>query len=92
MITPNDTISRGPGQSSVNLDGEVVILDLERGAYFGLDEVGARFWELIETPKRFEELCDILLDEYEVERATLERDLQALVQDLSKRGLVGVES
>ena len=30
-----------------DLDGEVVILDLESSTYFGLDPVGARMWTLV---------------------------------------------
>ena len=34
-------------QASCDVHGEVVILDVEKGAYYGLEEVGARVWELL---------------------------------------------
>ena len=40
-----------PDQVSADLDGEVVILHLGGGEYFGLDQVAARVWELIASPQ-----------------------------------------
>jgi hypothetical protein len=70
------------------LGGEIVILDLTSGNYFGLDEVGARIWKLIGEGKTLGETLDILLAEYEVERPQLEADLLGLVERLEAQGLV----
>jgi hypothetical protein len=70
------------------LGGEIVILDLASGNYFGLDEVGARIWKLIGEGKTLGETLDILLAEYEVERPQLEADLLGLVERLEAQGLV----
>jgi hypothetical protein len=37
-------------QVSSDLKGEVAILDLKAGVYYGLDAVGARVWELLQGP------------------------------------------
>jgi len=67
---------------------ETVILDLASGTYFGLDPVGARIWQLMGEGKTLSEICDTMLDEYEVTRDALERDVIELAQELSARGLV----
>jgi hypothetical protein len=67
---------------------ETVILDLATGTYFGLDPVGARIWELIGEGKTLAEVCDRMLEEYEVAREELERDTLKLAQDLVAQGLV----
>ena len=67
---------------------EVVILDLAGGSYFGLDPVGARIWELIGESKTFAEICETMLEEYEVEREQLETDVLRLTGELLERGLV----
>ncbi len=79
------------GQVSSDLGGEVAILDLEAGVYYGLDEVGARIWSLIQEPRSVDEVRDILLEEYEVEPERCEYDLVALLQRLAEEGLVKVE-
>ena len=67
---------------------ETVILDLAAGAYFGLDPVGARIWQLMGEGKSLSEICDIMLEEYEVAREELERDALKLADDLEAQGLI----
>jgi coenzyme PQQ synthesis protein D (PqqD) len=77
-------------QVSSDLADEVVILDLKNGMYYGLDEVGARIWELIQQPRTIDEIRDALLEEYEVEPEDCTRDLVALLQDLNDAQLIEV--
>ena len=79
-------------QVSSDLGGEVAILDLKAGVYYGLDAVGARIWSLIQKPRTVNEIRDILLEEYEVEPERCERDLLALLQRLADEGIIEVEA
>ena len=76
------------GQMSCDLAGEAAILNLTTGIYYGLDPVGARAWELMQTPTTLGAVCDELLQEYEVEAEILENDLKVLLDDMLKHGLV----
>jgi hypothetical protein len=69
---------------------ETVILDLGSGTYFGLDPVGARIWQLIGEGKTLAEICDTMLDEYEVTRDDLERDVVELADKLLEQKLIGI--
>jgi len=73
-----------------NLDGEAVLLDLASETYFGLNEVGTRIWQLIETAPPLSEVLSTLCAEFEADAERIEDDLLALVGDLSKAGLVTV--
>ena len=79
-------------QVSSDLGGEVAILDLKAGMYYGLDEVGARIWELIQEPRAVREVHNMLLSQYDVERERCERDLLSLLQQLADEGLVEVRN
>ncbi|MFZ1573727.1 MAG: PqqD family protein [Chromatiaceae bacterium] len=68
---------------------ETVILDVASGTYFGLDLVGARMWQLMDDGKTLAEICDLMLEEYEVSREELERDILKLAQELAARGVIG---
>jgi Coenzyme PQQ synthesis protein D (PqqD) len=70
---------------------ETVILELESGSYFGLDPIGARVWALIGTGTTLGDLCEVMIADYEVDRAQLERDLEALVTDLAHNRLITVK-
>ena len=72
------------------VSGEMVLLDLASESYFGLDAVGARIWGLLESGSTVGEVLDTLLQEYEVERETLEADVGELLDRLLEAGLIRV--
>jgi len=73
---------------SQEVNGETVLLDLASENYFGLDEIGTRIWSLLQAGSSIRETLDTLLDEYEVERATLEGDVGKLLEKLQEAGLI----
>jgi hypothetical protein len=75
-------------QVSADLSGEAAILNLTSGIYYGLNEVGASIWKLIQEPKRVNEIKKILLQEYEVEPDRCEEDLVNLLTELLSRDLI----
>lgn len=70
--------------------GEAVILDLATARYFGLDTVGARFWQLLQDSASLNRARDKLIEEFDVDAAQLEADLDSLVEQLMQAGLVSV--
>jgi hypothetical protein len=72
------------------LDAELVLLDVETGVYFGLNEVGASIWKLLAEGATEAEIFTRLLGEYEVEPAELRSDLSRFLALLAEKGLVRV--
>ena len=58
----------------------------------GLDEIGARIWNLIQEPASISSIRDILLEEYDVEPEQCAIDLLDLVEELVAAGLVKLQS
>lgn len=67
---------------------ETVLLDFERGVYYGLDSVGTRVWELIAEGRDVDAIADAMAEEYVVTREEVRSDVDALVGDLERNGLV----
>jgi signal transduction histidine kinase len=67
---------------------EAVLLDLEGERYYGLDEVGLRIYHSLATEHSIVETCDLLLQEFEVDPAQLRSDLENLLTNLLKAGLL----
>jgi hypothetical protein len=87
-----DSIVKVAGeQVSCDLAGEVVILHLKSGEYFGLNEVATRIWNLIQEPKTAGAVLDAVLKEYDVAIAELERDIFALLEQMITNELIEVE-
>ena len=80
-----------PDQVSADLGREAVVLGLDKGVYYGLDELGSRIWELIAEPRTVAELRDAILAEYEVETDVCERDLVEFLGRLASEGLIEVK-
>jgi hypothetical protein len=87
-MTLTDKITISPQVVAKQVGDETVILHLGSCAYFGLDSVGARIWQLMEEGKSLGEICDVMLDEFEVSREDLERDLTVLMKDLLAQDLI----
>lgn len=89
-ITLRSTVVVSPNQVSTSLGSEAVILGADAGEYFGLNEVGARVWELVQQPVLVSDICAALCDEYEVQPAECERDVIELLAELREKGLLDV--
>ena len=70
------------------LDGELVLLNLDRGTYFGLDEVGYQIWMQITNCPSIEQAFVALESQYEVEPDQLRSDMTKLIVQLGEHGLV----
>lgn len=69
--------------------GEMVLMDLRNGQYFGLDPVGGRIWDLLsEKAHALAQLCDFIEDEFDAPRAVIEADVLNLAADLKERELI----
>ena len=87
-LSASSTVLAARDQVFSDLGGEVAILHLKAGVYYGLEAVGARIWSLIQEPKTIAEIRDILVSEYEVEPNRCESDLIKLLQILKDEGLI----
>ena len=74
------------------LEGEAILLDLDGEAYYGLDAVGMRLWELLSADGDFEAALAQLLQEFDVTEAALRQDLLELLNDMADAGLVALEA
>ena len=67
---------------------ELVLLNLERESYFGLNPVGARLMQLAAAEATMEEIVERMLAEFEVGRERLEADVRTVAAALLAAGLL----
>jgi FAD synthase len=70
------------------LEDEVVLLNMENQQYYGLNEVGAKMWKSLIEAGSVATAGDLLGETYEIEQAVIRADLDGLVRDLLKAGLL----
>jgi hypothetical protein len=81
-------IKRSQGWLAAQVGDELVMMSAESGAYIGLNNVGARVWEIIETPADFADICATLTGEFDVPEATCRAEVENFLADLEKRGAI----
>jgi hypothetical protein len=89
-MKPTDSFSVLPLVVAREVGEQNVLLDLMTDTSFSLDPIGARIWQLIEEGKPFAEVCDALIEEYDVTRDELERDVKDYIEDLLEKRLITV--
>jgi len=84
------SIVRTRGLTSELVDEDLVILNLAGDNYIGLDEIGRRIWELIETPRRVDELCQQLSQEFNATPEQIAVDVLPFLAELESEKLAHV--
>ena len=59
-------VERNQEIDASDLDGEKVMMDMDRGNYFMLNPIGSRIWDLINEPISVRRLVSLLREEYDV--------------------------
>jgi PqqD family protein of HPr-rel-A system len=88
MVTEHSTVVVSPGLTAADLGGEAVVLDPQSGRYYGLNELGARIFELARKPRSVERIMQALLQEYDVKADQLKADLIAFLHEMEQRNLI----
>ncbi|HYK04836.1 MAG TPA: PqqD family peptide modification chaperone [Thermoanaerobaculia bacterium] len=89
-ITPASVVVASKEQLSTPHGDEVVIAGLRKGNYYALDAVGARVWELVQTPVAVSGLTQRIVEEFDVTVERCEADLLALLESMAEQGLLEV--
>ena len=88
-ISLDSTVLASPQQVSCNVADEAVLLSMRDGEYYGLNEVGAMIWKLIQQPRSVRQIRDALLEEYaEIEPEECEREVVAFLAEMLSLNLV----
>lgn len=73
-----------------DLDGEKVMMNLDKGEYFMMNEVGSRIWEIISEPINVKEIINTLRNEYEVDEETCKDTVIEFLGRLNHADLISI--
>lgn len=88
MTSHTHHIQISPNVLFQEIGGEAVLLDLNSEAYFGLDKIGTRIWQLIHATGSRQTTFDTLREEFDVSPEQLAHDLSDWLEKLSVAGLI----
>lgn len=90
MITPETIVYRVTDVLACNLGDETVMLDVDKGRYYGLNVTATRIWDFLAQPMTVSDLCTQLAGEFAVPLYQCEQEVLEFLEDLVSRGLVKV--
>jgi hypothetical protein len=70
------------------IEGETLMVNLDSGNYYSLDNIGAEIWGLIENKIGVNEIIDDIARRYTGERAEIERAVLGLINELLQEALI----
>lgn len=76
---------------SARVGDEVMMMSTEHGKYIGMNEVGSRIWDLLETPSDLATLCAQLQREFAVSQADCETEVRAFLAEMERNGAVAID-
>lgn len=74
------------------LEGEWILLHLERGEYYGLNDTASLIWDELKRGHSFEDAIIRLQEIFSVGRPEIEGDMNHFLKELLEEGLVEFEN
>jgi hypothetical protein len=87
-ITMDSIVRRNREIVSAEMASDTVMMSIEQSAYYGINDIGTRIWQLIEHDISVRELCTTLGSEYDVSDAQCQEDVRRFLQELLDHHLV----
>jgi hypothetical protein len=75
-------IMRHPDLLAVPMDGDLVMMSISQGNYYGVNPVGTVIWEALQAPQTPDQLCQIVVSEFAVDEATCAADVQTFIAQM----------
>jgi hypothetical protein len=87
-IVDSTIISRSSSVLTAEVNDEVVMMSIEHGHYFGLDDIGSDIWKRLDSPCAFADLVERLAADYDADRATIAADVRVLLERMAAQDVV----
>jgi hypothetical protein len=87
-ISLRDIVRQGEGTVVSEMDGEKVMLSIERGKYYNLGTIGGNIWELMDEPIQVDQLIYLLTTIYEVDPSECEDQVISFLENMLKEELI----
>lgn len=90
-IEPETVLRVTQDQVSCEIGEEAVLLQLQRGQYFGLNAIGTQVWKILQKgPTSMAQLQNWMIEKYDVQPDECARDLEALLCSMIDAGLIEI--
>jgi Coenzyme PQQ synthesis protein D (PqqD) len=89
-INLESTVVQHPALMSSEMGEEVVMMVLEKSAYYALDDIGSTIWRLISVPITVNQLCFSLIEKFDVPLEQCQIDVLGFLNDIYEQNLIDI--
>jgi Coenzyme PQQ synthesis protein D (PqqD) len=88
VIEPSTVLRRTDDHVSAPLEESLVMMDIDAGKYYLLDDIASFVWERLAAPISLADLVGDLCSRYDVSAAQCQADVLPFLTELHEKGLV----
>jgi hypothetical protein len=90
IITLDTIVTQSDDVISDQVGDEVVMLRLKSNAYYNTDDIGAVIWKQIATPQSVDDLCETLMELYDVPPDQCRTDVLSFLNQAYQEGTIRI--
>jgi hypothetical protein len=87
-ITLVSLVRRAEGFTTAQVRDDLMMLQVEQGAYYSLDPIAAEIWRLLEQPGTVQQLVEKLVQHYTVSPEQCQADVLAFLEEMRRNGMI----
>ena len=87
-IGMDSVVARNEDIFAGQIDDELVMVSIESGNYFVLNLTARRIWDLLESPLSISEICDKLMEEYEIDPQNCQAEVLQFAEKLLSKHII----
>jgi len=86
----NQRYSRNPDLITANMYGDILMMSIARGDYFGIGGFGTRIWEML-TPQTPDDIAQMICMEFDVDEVHCRADVHSFLDVLKAHNVVSLD-
>lgn len=88
-IEPSTKLKQAAGVVAADMNGETVMMDIDKGVYFALAGTGNQIWTALKSPATLDEIIEHIRQEYDVtDEDDVDQTVTEFLANLLDKGLV----
>lgn len=91
IISIESRVQQKVGLDSSDMDGEIVMMNMETGKYYCFNSVGSKIWKLIDEKQSVKDIVSKLISEFEVEPEVCESEVIKFLNGILNEELISVD-
>ncbi len=81
-------LAKGENYIANEIDGEVVMMNIETGLYVSLNNTGKSIWNILDEPTSIENIIEYLINKYTITKEQCITDVIPFIEEMLKQEIL----